>query len=265
MKQKNWLALTLALLCIVATISGCSRESKVPAEHEATVMAPETTHPVAAEYPSWMNNILRSDEIPEDFDDVLNTYPVFGSDYQRNQIISVTILDTLADLPEDAWDVSEAGNGSVMAWVEPNGGLYDLYIGGEGGVSVGSSCAYLFAGYQNALSITLGDHFATYDAVDMQSMFHYCQSLTELILGRHFDTSNAQDMESMFQFCEVLADLDLGDHFDTSNVQNMRYMFFWCATLTELNLGDKFVTANADTTDIFKNCPAGDAYQHLLN
>ena len=74
-------------------------------------------------------------------------YDVFGSDYQRTQIRSVTVVDTLADMPEDAWDVSEAGNGTVMTWVKPNGELYDLYIGAEGGVCAGTSCRTESAGF----------------------------------------------------------------------------------------------------------------------
>ena len=244
--RKNWIILVLAVLCIAAAFAGCGRGVEI------------STEPVETDVPElWRSNVLGADEIPEEYDGVFFDYPVFGSAYQRSRIASVTILDTLDDLPEDAWDVSEAGNGTVMAWVEPSGGLYDLYIGAEGGVSAGSSCAYLFAGYQNAVSINLGDRFATCDVVDMQSMFHYCESLTELTLGGHFDTAKVQDMNSMFHFCESLASLTLGERFDTTNVQDMSYMFAWCPSLTELNLGEKFVTAQADTTNMFENCPAG--------
>ena len=71
----------------------------------------------------WRRNILRSDKVPNDFKLNYTEYTVFGSDYQRKQISSVTFLDTLAYMPDDAWDVSEAGNGTVMAWVKPKGEL----------------------------------------------------------------------------------------------------------------------------------------------
>lgn len=264
--RKKWLTLVLAVLCIASIGVGCGMESKVPTEPTQTVTIPERTQPTETTDPElWRSNVLRSDEIPDEYDGVFFDYPVFGSGYQRSQISSVTFLDTLADIPADAWDVSEAGNSRVMAWVKPNGELYDLYIGAEGGISAGSSSAYLFAGYTNAVRITLGDHFATYDVQDMQSMFHYCKSLEELTLGKHFDTSNVQDMNSMFHFCDTLANLTLGEHFDTSNVQDMSYMFAWCPSLTKLTLGDKFVTANADTTDLFLDSPIGADYQHLLH
>ena len=176
------------------------------------------------------DNVLRSDE------SLSNT--VFGNgNYQRNQIRSVTFLDTLADQPADAWDVSESGNGTVMAWVKPRGDLYDLYIAGEGVVSAGTSCKWLFAGYQKMTQITFGDSF---------------------------DTANVQDMLGMFFNCYSLTSLDLSS-FDTANVQDMYGMFRNCSSLTSLDLGDKFVTTNADTADMFHDCPAGDDWQNLLN
>ena len=290
-RKKPWLviaacAVTLALgIAIGAGLGGGKPEPAEPAE---TVQMQK----------SWETNILRSDEVRDvnsdgliDREDASET-PVFGSIYRRNEIRSVIFLDTLSAQPDDAWDVSEAGNGTVMAWVKPNGDLYDLYIGAEGSISAGESCKGLFSGYENATRITFGNAFHTENVQDMSSMFEYCDSLTDLTLGDRFDTSNVQDMSSMFNSCSSLTDLTLGDHFDTSNVQNMLCMFgscrsltelnlgdrfdtsnvqdMWsmfydCASLTELNLGDSFVTTNADTTDMFTDCPAGAKYQHLLH
>lgn len=206
----------------------------------------------------WEENILRIDALPDHYIGTISHYAVFGSNYRRDQIRSVTILDSLADMPADAWDVSEAGDGRVMAWVVPNGDLYDLFIGAEGGVCAGSSCEELFYGYVYATTINLGDRFDTSNVQDMSSMFHLCQSLTELTLGDRFDTSNVQDMRRMFYDCESLTELTLGDRFDTSNVQDMNYMFSFCESLTDLNLGDRFVTTNASTSSMFHNCPAGE-------
>ena len=59
--------------------------------------------------------------------------PVFGSIYQRQQIASITFLATTKDAAPDNWDVSQNQDGTVLAWVVPNGDLYDLFIGAEGG------------------------------------------------------------------------------------------------------------------------------------
>ena len=43
------------------------------------------------------------------------TYDVFGSSVSKESIASIKFLDSLADAPYDAWDVSEAGDSSVLA------------------------------------------------------------------------------------------------------------------------------------------------------
>ena len=198
---------------------------------------PETTTPPEP----WKTNILRSDEIPRDSDGSYvissNIYSVFGSDYERLQISAVTFLDTLSGAPVDAWDVSEAGDGSVMAWVEPDSELYRLTIAGKGGVSAGTSCRDLFSGYEN---------------------------MTRISFGGNFHTEAVQDMSRMFYFCSSLTSLDLSS-FDTAAVQDMNRMFLYCQSLTSLDLSEKFVTTNADTIHMFYDCPVGEEYQHLLN
>ena len=212
---------------------------------------------------AWKTNILRSDEIPFDSFGQNAKYLVFGSNYQRHQISAVTFLDTLSGAPADAWDVSEAGDGSVMAWVEPDGELYRLTITGEGGVSAGTSCADLFSGYTNMTRISFDGNFHTDAVQDMNSMFNDCYSLTSLDLSS-FDTAAVQDISWMFGHCSSLTSLDLSS-FNTAAVQDMSWMFWGCEALTSLDLGEKFVTTNAGTGDMFFGCPAGEKYQHLLN
>ena len=258
-------------------------ETTMPPSENAVL--PETTMPP---------NTLRSDWIPESYFSNRSEYRVFGSDYRRQQIMSVTFLDTLADMPADAWDVSETGNGKVMAWVKPNQSavqLFDLYIGAEGGVWAGTSCNELFANYNNLSKISFGDAFHTDNVHDMSQMFANCYGLASLDLRSfntanvrdmssmfyccwnglirldlsNFDTANVQYMSSMFFGCDQLTSLDLSS-FDTANVTDMSQMFYSCDNLTSIKLGDSFVTDNADTTDMFTNCPAGVVYyQNLVN
>ena len=190
----------------------------------------------APENAAWKNNVLQRDEPQCDVfkHDAMKAYPVFCSKYQRKQIASVTFLDSLRELPLDAWDVSAMGNRSVMAWVKPNGKLYDLYIGAEGGVCTGVSCQKLFAGYINVKRITFCGALHTEDAENMSYMFNDCCSLTELDLSS-FDTSKVQDMSGMFEECRSLTELDLNS-FDTSKVQDMSGMFYFCHALTKLDL-----------------------------
>lgn len=198
--------------------------------------------------------VLRVDEFSGTFEQACMA-PVFGSGYWREQIKSVTFVDTLADMGKDAWDVSEAGNGSVMAWVQPNGELYDLYIGGKGKIYAGESCNTMFAGYENAERITFGGALDTADDRDMGGMFMGCRSLTELDLSG-FNTEKVQNMALMLEGCEALTTVNVSG-FDTSGVTVMRGMFQECRSLKNLKLGRGFVTKQADTTDMYQNCPAG--------
>ena len=205
----------------------------------------------------WSKNILRSDEILPDVAEIRRRgtcakYPVFGSKYLRKQIVSITFLNTAEGARADAWDVSEAGDGRVLAWVIPNGEMYDLYIGAEGGISAGKSCNTLFAGYEYVQQIFNLDFLHTENVQDMGFMFYECKSLTSLDLYR-FDTSNVQNMTWMFDGCSLLTSLDLRS-FDTSKVQNMIRMFSDCISLTGLDLRS-FDTSNVQNmSTMFYGC-----------
>ena len=235
----------------------------------------------------WKKNILRNytcNDVDGDGTytvEELSKSSVFGSDHTRDQILSITILDTLKDAPENAWDVSESGNGTVLAWLAPNGELYDLYIAGEGGVSSGKYSRFLFAGYINAVSIEFNNDFhtdqtkdmcgmfygckavetldlnsfETPNATDMSWMFDHCIKLSNLTVDK-FNTSNVENMHQMFNGCESLETLKL-DTFNTAKVTNMRHMFGYCTKLQDLTLGDGFVvTGETDAAYMFKECPA---------
>lgn len=147
---------------------------------------------------------------------------VLRSDIEASRIKTVTFLDSLDGMPEDAWDVSAGGNRKVMAWVVTGGdGEYDLYIGGEGGVAANTDSSYLFWQYHSVELIQMNDNFHTENAADMEGIFEDCESLT------HVDVSG----------------------FDTSNVKYTREMFLNCNGLTSLNVSN-FTPEQIDTMGI---------------
>ena len=178
-------------------------------------------------------NRMRSDSFDMDADDV-DTLQVFHSGVLRKDVASITFLDTVADAPEDAWDVSEDGDGSVLAWMTGEAPAYDLYIAGEGGVRAPENCYGLFAGYANATSITFGTAFDTSEVTDMTYMFALCEKLTALDV-HSFDTSHVTNMMGMFGECPELSSLDISS-LDTSLVTDMTYMFAGCEKLTALDV-----------------------------
>ena len=171
----------------------------------------------------------------------------------------ITSITTKKDniVPETAvesWDISEAGDDSVMAYVEDDGSgnsTYKVTIGGKGGIVANESMIYYFAGFYKMTSIDLSA-LDTSEVTNMSAMFDNCRNLTRLDVS-NFDTSNVTNMSGMFSFCNRLISLDVSK-FDTSQVTNMASMFSECFYLTSLDLS-KFDTSNVtDMSRMFSGC-----------
>ncbi len=204
-----------------------------------TVLAPKT------------GNRMRSDSFDEDTDDA-DTLQVFQFGVLRKDVVSITFLDTVVDAPEDSWDISEDGDGSVLAWVTGQAPSYDLYIAGEGGVWAPENCFGLFAAYFNATSIAFGTAFDTSEVTDMTYMFASCEKLTNLDV-HSFDTSHVTSMYGMFGACSGLSSLDVSS-FDTSLVTDMSLMFYGCGSLTGLDLRSFDTSLVTDMSYMFSSC-----------
>ena len=175
---------------------------------------------------------------------------VFGSNIGKESIDSIRFLSSLAGAPDDAWDVSEAGNGSVLAWVTSSGKeQYDLFIAGDGGVWAPKDCTYLFAEYRWAKSLDFNNAFFVDGCRSMRGMFSHDQFITELDLSG-WDTSSVTDMSAMFCFCSSIQKLDLAP-LDTSSVTNMRAMFSRCESIEKLDLSGFDTSSVTDMSDLF--------------
>ena len=210
-----------------------------------------SAYPAGIEAPEKGQPVLRSDyEVPSDGGEALPSYSVFGSDIEKERIASMKFLDTLSGAPRDAWDVSEAGDGSVLAWVKPRDSeRYDLFIAGEGGVWAPEDCTYLFAEYRWMESLDFNNVFFVDNCKTMLGMFYHNQFLTELDFNG-WDTSNVENMSEMFYFCSSLEQLDLSQ-FNTSSVTNMRAMFMRCETMKELDLSPFDTSSVTDMSSMF--------------
>lgn len=183
-------------------------------------------------------------------------YSVFSNEtLKREQILSITFLDTLKDMPENAWDVSKKGSyGQVKAWAQKDEqtGLYNLYIAAAGGVAAPSDCSGLFNGYTNLKTIDFGNTFFTDNTTNMRLMFFNCNLLSELNLSG-FNTHLVTRMGSMFYACNSLEELDLSG-FDTSSVTNMSTMFYECKSLEKLLLVGFNTSSVTSMGNMFAGC-----------
>ena len=201
---------------------------------------------------AWRSNVLMQDWIDDARIFTAGSHTVLGSQIPRGQIRSVTFRDTVLFAPSDAWDASQDGDGSVLAWVKPNGNKYDLYIAGRGGINASQSCEKLFAGYSGLETIDFGTAFHTEGAASMGQMFHCCSKLETLDLSG-FDTAAVTDMDSMFYGCISLRSLDISS-FSTENVEDMGWMFYRCSTLTGLDLAHFHTGSVRDMNAMFSGC-----------
>jgi len=236
-----------------------------PALSGETTEVVETTADPLADAP-WVSNVLASTIISEPYAHTPIQAPVFNSRIARYQIVSVTVLDSLASAGADSWDVSQARDGSVMAWTKANGTVsewidgenvestgYDLYIAAEDGIN-GKYCANLFSGFSNATAINLNHCFHTDYAESMENMFYQCDSLESLDAGQ-LNTGRVRNMAAMFKHCGTLTELDVSG-FDTSNVENMHGMFAYCSDLTELDLRNFNTSKVTDMYEMFNYTPS---------
>ena len=168
--------------------------------------------------------------------------------YMRKDVKTLTFQSSLQNVPSSAWDVSEAGDGSVLAWMD-NG---NLYVAADGAIAPNSNASWLFHKFVNLKTINFGNCFVTSSVTRMSGMFGGCSSLTGLDLSC-FETSAVTDMYGVFSSCGSLTHLDLTS-FDTSNVTDMSSMFDGCRSLISLDL-TSFGTSNVTTMEsMFYEC-----------
>ena len=142
--------------------------------------------------------------------------------YLREDVYTVTFLSSLKHARSDAWDMSDAGDGSILAWMSGN----NLYVASNGKIAPNPNASNMFRRFVN---------------------------LKEINFGRNFDTSNVTNMANMFSSCRSLTNLDLSC-FNTSKVTNMIRMFDGCKNLVYLDLSYFHASSATTTTSMFKNC-----------
>ena len=214
----------------------------------------------------------------------------FHTDAYKSKITSIiTKNDNIVPATAtESWDISEAGDGSVMAYVEKTDEVlepeptnvkiysnkgetkdiletiyatplaetdtnyaYKLTIGGKDGIIANENMVGYFYGFRKVTSIDLSV-FDTSEVTNMSGMFDGCSSLTSLDVSR-FDTSNVTDMNGMFDSCHALTSLDLSN-FDTSQVISMSGMFEYCNSLPSLVLRNFDTSKVTNMSDMFYYC-----------
>ena len=172
----------------------------------------------------------------------------FGENTNYKNVVKVVTQNTLA-APSNATyseDLSEAGDGSIMAYVDSSN---TLTLAANGNIVAGD---YIKFGYLvNVTSIDL-TYLDTSYVTDMLEMFYLCRKLTSLNISS-FNTSRVTDMGAMFADCSSLTSIDVSN-FNTSKVTDMGNMFMYCSSLTSLDLSNFDTSKVTDMDSLFYHC-----------
>ena len=286
-QKKRFLPVAAALLVLAAAAAGFlllpgkKQEAPPPTTEETTL---QTTAPTETEAPT--EGPKKPPALSrEQCDRMLKFFPSgeydsLASDLSinRDQVERVIFLDTLAEAPENAVNVSHPSNGKVFAWKKSTGRYYTIYIAAEGGVLANFNSDFLFHEYPVLSDIQFNGAFFTTYATSMRSMFSSCDNLETLDLSSFdtscvtdmghmfgscdnletvdvssFDTSCVTDMGNMFGFCYKLEAVDVSG-FDTSYVTDMSGMFMYCRKLETVDVSGFDTSCVTDMSDMFGNC-----------
>ena len=157
--------------------------------------------------------------------------------YTREEVITVSFVNSLKDAPSDTVDVSAEKDGSILTWMTKG----NLIVASDGIIALNQNSSAMFYDFVNLQHVDFGDSIDTTRVRDMSKMFYNCKSLQNLNLSS-FNTSNVTNMSGMFGCCENLQNLDLNS-FDTSDTTDMNGMFWYCKSLDTLNISS-FDTSN---------------------
>lgn len=146
-------------------------------------------------------------------------------------------------------DISEDGDGSVLAYIQNN----ILYYLAEEEVYLNEDCSYMFDKFINLQNANFNDfNFSKMRKANF--MFGNCKFLTNI----DFDNDTPitlTEMEGMFYDCESLVDLNIY-MIDTHVVKEMRNVFYNCYNLKNINIDmGKWSMQNViSVSGMFKNC-----------
>ncbi len=257
-------ALLVAVVGVLLTFGGKGTDASAqrPTEPETTVETePENTTPallpetvpesIPETEPARETFVMAAAGSPFGAGDYIQVenQPFWGqTEYPRRDVRTVSFHPRLEGIPENAWDVSEGGDGTVLAWMDGS----DLHVAADGNIAPNPDASYMFGGFTNLETIDFGGCFDTANVTDMSYMFHGCYNLTELDVSG-FDTANVTDMHNMFFACSNLTALDLSG-FDTANVTDMSEMFRECRSLTALDVSGLDTANVTDMGYMFDGC-----------
>ena len=187
---------------------------------------------------------------------VLNSLPTYAAEADTRKVEvpgAACAVDMGKKIAEGA-----AEDSIVIAYAMQRGSEYDIYIAGEGGITVEDpgffDCPSAFDDplqYVETVRLNGNLHLEGQGAVRLFHSHTDSRSL-KAIDAETIDMSNVTDAEQMFNGCRSLRTLDI-DNWDVSNVINMKSMFRG-AFLETLDVSSWDVSNVTNMNGMFNNC-----------
>jgi surface protein len=168
----------------------------------------------------------------------------------------ITFTDQPAPAGVETRDMSEAGDGGVVGWMQGD----TFYVSTQRpGVKVTApaDCYHLFAYLDVQSKFTELDvtGLDTHNVTNMCLMFYNCTSLSNIDGLADWDTSNVINIGGIFYNCKSLASLDGLASWDVSHVTSMSTMFSGCTTLENIDaLANWDVSNVTNMSHMFYDC-----------
>lgn len=187
--------------------------------------------------------------------------PTFNS-FIPNSATSVVFTDEVAPMGQVATasngisvasieltDVSEEGNGSIVAWSEGN--TYKVSTQKSGTrIKANEDCQEMFANKTNLTTVDLSN-LDTSSVTTMKKMFNKCTNLSNI--EGELKTNNVTDMYAMFQNCTNLETLNVSN-WNISKVEDMSGTFYRCSNLKTLDVKNWNTSSVTSMDRTFSGC-----------
>ena len=193
-----------------------------------------------------------------DYDSQTSPSTDFHTYDYKEKITSITTKkdNIVPSTAVESWDISEAGDGSVMAYVEktdevlepipePESSNAKIYSNDEKVNDISKTIYATPLSETNtnyAYKLTIGGKGGIIANESMVGYFERFRQMTSIDLSA-LDTSEVTNMGGMFIGCSSLTNLDVSN-FDTSQVTNMVSMFNSCSSFRSLDV------SNFDTSKV---------------
>jgi surface protein len=162
-----------------------------------------------------------------------------GNDFCFNtppDIQKIVFTDELPKFYHDPFDLSEARDGSVLAWLDYSEPLRTMYVSScikDCKIMANRKCTQMFYSKEELREIDFSN-FCTDNVEIMTDMFHACMKLRSLDLSG-FNVSKVRMMDSLFRKCINLRYLDIST-WNTENCSYYDFMFQRCEALRTVDI-----------------------------